>query len=765
MSSRDTPCRLEIGERLIHLSNDRVTVTFDVERGCVSLAGLDSHTSYLSRGHIQIEADGITYDSGKMVLKSVNSIDFRGKRGSGKAMVLRLEDTDRNVEVHVRVGVTKGQYGFSIMTQLKNRSEEEMRIRTIVPLAVDVTNESRLFTGRSADEVRYFRNGFHSWELTQARRVEPGENLSHDFTVIHNTRTSASIVLGFVTMTSALCTISLTGSEGDAERLSRVAAVCAMESVPLTPKASLMSEELLVLAGDNPHALLSEYVEVTADRMRAVPWKHVPTGWCSWYFYYTMPDEVEVLENVRFLSERFPQVEWIQLDDGYQQAVGDWEHNERFAKGLAALVEQVKKYGFKAGVWTAPFIASQHSEVFKSHPEWFIRDSSGQPIEVGQNPLWLGAYYALDLTNPDVVDFVKSLFSGLRDCGFEYFKIDFLYHATQAGIRHDPTKTGAQALRIGLQAVREAVGDALILGCGAPLGPSIGMANVMRIGTDIGTNWRYDWGGGVYACAINTMTRAPLHRKWWINDPDCILVRQDDNDLTLDEVRLWLTIVALSGGSIIMSDRMMEVSEERLRLVDRLLPPYGRGAVAIDAFTNEEPRVFALKIDVAHGSWAVVAAVNLSERDVDISFTLDSVGLSEPVPYHVFEFWTETYEGTFEGAVQVRGLSPHTCRLFAIRPETETPSLLSTSMHFTQGAVEIRECVWDSQKNELAMTLARDCRHNERVFIVFSPRWKPREALVGGDTAGMKCVAPEVIAIEGRFRDGQEIVVKFERKE
>jgi len=113
----------------------------------------------------------------------------------------------------------------------------------------------------------------------------------------------------------------------------------------------------------------------------------------------------------------------------------------------------------------------------------------------------------------------------------------------------------------------------------------------------------------------------------------------------------------------------------------------------------------------------------------------------------------------------VRGISPHTCRLFAIRPETETPSLLSTSMHFTQGAVEIRECVWDSQKNELAMTLARDCRHNERVFIVFSPRWKPREALVGGDTAGMKCVAPEVIAIEGRFRDGQEIVVKFERKE
>ncbi|MHA1736539.1 MAG: hypothetical protein ACTSV8_09245, partial [Candidatus Thorarchaeota archaeon] len=114
MSSRDTPCRLEIGERLIHLSNDRVTVTFDVERGCMSLADNDSHTAYLSRGHIQIEAEGITYDSRKMVLKSVNSIDFRGKRGTGKAMVLRLESTDRNVEVHVRVSMAEGQSGFSI---------------------------------------------------------------------------------------------------------------------------------------------------------------------------------------------------------------------------------------------------------------------------------------------------------------------------------------------------------------------------------------------------------------------------------------------------------------------------------------------------------------------------------------------------------------------------------------------------------------------------------------------------------------------------
>ena len=278
----------------------------------------------------------------------------------------------------------------------------------------------------------------------------------------------------------------------------------------------------------------------------------------------------------------------------------------------------------------------------------------------------------MDLTNPKVLKHIKSVFAKLKQDGFEYFKIDFLYHAAILGRRHDSKITRAQAIRRGLEVIREAVGDDLILGCGAPLGPCIGIVNMMRIGTDIATDWRYDWGGGVYECSVNTMTRAAMHDRLWINDPDCVLVRQDDNNLTEDEVKLWLNVVALSGGAVLLSDRMMDVSEERLEFLDKVLPPYRKSAIAIDALDRANPSVFALPIETSAGRWAVLGAINLNESPIDVTVALESMGLDPSVPHHVFDFWNQEYHGLSEDQITLHKLKPHTSKLLAIRPEQDT---------------------------------------------------------------------------------------------
>ncbi len=758
-------CKVELSGDQVHLSNDRVTLTYNTQRGLFSLTSIDKKQTYFSRAYFVVHTGRQALSSRNLIFRRIDSIDLRTDNGQGKAVVIKLQTPDKKADVRIRLSTWKGLDGYTSVVQFTNKSGETEIIHSLEPFVIDLENELQILTGNSSADLRFFRNGFHSWELTQAWPIEPGTNTSHLMTVVHNIVSRDSIVLGFVTNENQLTTITAVGSSDDHPVMSQIMASCSADNIPVEAQNSVMSEELLVLIGSRPHDMVDEYARITASRMKAVLWDTVPTGWCSWYFYYTMPDEYETIQNADVLKERFPEMQWIQLDDGFQKAVGDWTENDRFNSSLADLVRRIRERGFRAGIWTAPFIASKHSDLFKDNPHWFICDRNNEPIVVGNNPLWYGDYYALDLTNPAVIQFIKKLFNRLKGYGFEYFKIDFLYHATQEGLRHDETQTRAQAVRNGLRAIREAVGDSLILGCGAPLGQCIGITNMMRIGTDIATVWRTEWGGGVYECAINTMTRAFMHDRWWINDPDCILVRQDDNDLSMDEIRLWLTLVALSGGAVLLSDRLEEVSEERFRLVDKLLPPYRKGAIAVDAFSEPEPRVFALKVESPLGEWAIVAVANLSEKEISVPFDLASVGLHEPVPHHVFEFWSQQYEGTVEESMRVDGLKPHSCRLFIVKPEASTPMVLSTSIHFTQGAVELKNQEWDAAKNRLSVVVTKETRHEERVFIVFGSQWRPKKARVDDEAVTLEKIAPEVVAVKHKFGTGQEISVVFDRTE
>ena len=70
------------------------------------------------------------------------------------------------------------------------------------------------------------------------------------------------------------------------------------------------------------------------------------------------------------------------------------------------------------------------------------------------------------------------MFTALRSYGFDYFKLDFLYAGALGGL---------EEYRHGLPAViRDAVGpEAYVLGCGAPILPSVGLVDAMRVSPDV----------------------------------------------------------------------------------------------------------------------------------------------------------------------------------------------------------------------------------------------------------------------------------------
>jgi hypothetical protein len=157
----------------------------------------------------------------------------------------------------------------------------------------------------------------------------------------------------------------------------------------------------------------------------------------------------------------------------------------------------------------------------------------------------------------------------------------------------------------------------------------------------------------------------------------------------------------------------------------------------------------------------VAAALNLTDKPIDVTFSLGDMGLDPSKLHHVFDFWKQEYQGLSEKTVMVKGLKPHSCKLLAVRPESKVPMVLSTTMHFTQGAVELKSMSWDSSRHELSVTVAENAEDSEAVFFVYGNEWIPEKAFLDGKEVKLERVAQEVVSVRQVFKAGQTIKVRF----
>ena len=357
-------------------------------------------------------------------------------------------------------------------------------------------------------------------------------------------------------------------------------AIAAMDGIELAPGEERVLDPLWIATGD-PGQLYSEYATLLGDACAARTGGASPLGWCSWYEFFGDVTPEDVRRNLRLAADH--RFDLVQVDDGYQAAIGDWlDLAPRWSDigSMAAIASEVAGMGMSAGIWTAPFLAAEESAVARAHPDWITRHPpTGKPSKAMHNAAWGGWALALDTTNPAVLDHLRSTFRTLRDWGFEYHKIDFCYAASLPAIRHDPTKTRAEALRMGIEAVREGIGDdAYLLGCGCPFGPALGLVDAMRVSPDVAPYWeeRAVWPGlaGSGVAATNavraSVLRAPLHRRLFVNDPDCVLLRPTNTELTPEQRRALADSVLETGAFVVLSDDMARYGDEEWAEVERL---------------------------------------------------------------------------------------------------------------------------------------------------------------------------------------------------
>ena len=411
--------------------------------------------------------------------------------------------------------------------------------------------------------------------------------------------------------------------------------------VPLAPGASFEFERVRFMLGDDPNRLLERYADELGEANEARTGSAFQVGWCSWYQFFHAVTEEDVLRNLEALDRRRGEipVDVVQLDDGYQHAIGDWlETNAKFPRGLAPLAQEIRAAGFRPGIWTAPFSVVRESRLFAAHPEWLLQQG-GSPHRGLLHREWSagGDVYVLDTSREEVRRHLMRTFAGLRGMGFTYHKLDFLYTVAMQADAADPSLTRAGRLRRGLEAIRDGVGDdAFMLGCGCPQGAAVGLVDGMRVSADTAPHWTIDPGAAIpgieptmpsVANAIAGICgRAWMHRRLWQNDPDCLMVRSDGTDLAAAEALTLSGVIAASGGMVMVSDDVAALQTaacDRFREVVAIARDVDAGGATGTARAIDLLGRGATTGLVSQGSASWVAAlVNAGDRDTVVEFDL-----------------------------------------------------------------------------------------------------------------------------------------------
>ena len=420
-----------------------------------------------------------------------------------------------------------------------------------------------------------------------------------------------------------------------------------------------------------------------------------PSGWCSWYYYYQEISETEVKRNAKWIAEKLRDfgAQYVQIDDGWQGEgrgrTRDWSTiDKRFPGGMDGLAAYIKSLGLKPGIWLAPHGQTNES-VVKNHPGVFLL----QPDGTTASDTWEGKWL-VDPSTPDSQKYLNNLFSTLGKWGYEYFKIDGQpivvneYRQKKSFMKNPRDDTDA-LYRTTLETIRTTIGpDRYLLGCwGTPL-EGAGIMNGSRTGGDIVLGW-----DGFRVALRATMRYYFLHNIVWYADPDVMVVR---SPMTIDQARAWATLQGLTGQALLTSDRLMDLSEERVEIMRRVYP-----AVDIrpmDLFPSERSkRIWDLKVNHLGRRYDVVGVFNYDEaKSEKIHLSWKELGQPDDRPVHVFDFWNQEYLGAWEKGFTAE-VPPTAVRVLALLPTTDEPQLVSTSRHITQGWVDLTALRYDAK--------------------------------------------------------------------
>jgi alpha-galactosidase len=371
----------------------------------------------------------------------------------------------------------------------------------------------------------------------------------------------------------------------------------------------LAAAEVVALRGHpdrSPYRAAAALCRVLCEQPR-LPDKPV-YGSNNWYYLYGENMSAEnVLHDVEQLAELSPlgiNPPYMVIDEGWGKArggAGPWtEDNLRFPE-VPRLPAQMKKRGVRPGIWVRPLIT-----VDPKAREWALaRDLKPPSPDIP---------FIIDPSLPAALDYVQEGLRRITGWGYELVKHDFSTfdilgrwgmrmgeELTSEGWHFaDRTKTTAEIVVQFYRALRQAVGEAVLLGCNTVGHLGAGIFEVQRTGDDTSSR---DW-TRTRKMGVNTLGfRLPQHRAFFLVDPDCAPLSKS---LPLALARQWLDAVARSGAVLFISADPAHVTAEEKSLLKTALSTAARiqpEAEPLDWMDTTSPGRWRLGGEVARFTW------------------------------------------------------------------------------------------------------------------------------------------------------------------
>ncbi len=606
-------------------------------------------------------------------------------------------------------------YG-EIQVDVLNDEQKAISVQDIRP--VDAIGADTIHLGESESSDRVLSDSFsEDWpplRIYDLGKAPDGLHLGVGSQLIYNRQSHESLFLGALTSNRFLTILNLQTKVAASDEPSVVSYTVdstgtteiqstdeesgllhapAENRIPLSLSvaagATISSEPLMLAADDDYHAQLEDYGAAVRVLHHALVSGENLLGWWSWTAFYYKITADDVLTNARWLAEHLESLgyDYFHIDEGYQFARGEYTTPDatRFPEGMLGLEHKITRLGLQPGIWTAPFEVTQRASVYQNHKDWLVHNAAGTPISVGEVGEGIpDRIFVLDSTNPGAQEYLRQTYRTLvREWNIRYIKLDFMDTTAIEGYYYRPNTTALEAQRIGLEVIREAVGDDVLLDKdGSPMLNVAGILNEGRVSTDTGHAFSLS-----RQAATGIFSRYYMNRNFFLSDPDAFsvskqVVREDHpRPLTLDEAQVSIALAAVSGGMFEIGDDLptLGLSPERLALVENpdllQMAKLGRSGVPLDLMSyraeDEQPSVSLVREDPRQ---TMLAVFNWTERPASHSFALAELNLPDHDSYEISDVFDGNQSVPLNnGTIKIENQRPHSVRLLKII-DTSIPS-------------------------------------------------------------------------------------------
>ena len=313
-------------------------------------------------------------------------------------------------------------------------------------------------------------------------------------------------------------------------------------------------------SGESAFSVLKKFYLRLNDTV--LPLSHPVYGSNNWYYAYGKSSAEEIIHDCELISSLTEGIEnrpYLVIDAGWDafNCEGPWDRGGEDYGNMRTLCGRMRAAGVRPGIWVRYLIDKNHLRAELEGEARLMRDDE-----------------YLDPSHPAVIEAVKADTRRLvREWGFELIKHDFSTFdifgfwgfqrsanlAADGWHFFDRSRTSAEIILDFYRAIREAAGDAILIGCNTIGHLAAGLVHLNRTGDDTsGLVWERTRKYGV-----NTLAFRMLHDKaFYAADADCVGIT--DKYPFRPHNAEWLRALSMSGTPLFVSLKPGVLTEEEL---------------------------------------------------------------------------------------------------------------------------------------------------------------------------------------------------------